>query len=123
MKLMRFAENANLFKKYNRQRKSQANLSVERVDKVNQFAQVYEATQNNSGTISNNHETTTSRLRKKLLQNQSQVKNKDLEAVTKAMKSHLIALKSHNAISKQDTSDYKTKAIAHRLQLLASKQT
>lgn len=71
MKLMRFAENANLFKKYNRQRKSQANLSVERVDKVNKFAQVYEATQNNSGTNSNNHETTTSRLRKKLLQNQS----------------------------------------------------
>jgi len=71
MKLMRFAENANLFKKYNRQRKSQANLSVERVDKVNQFAQVYEATQNYSGTIKNNQETKTSRLRKKLLQNQS----------------------------------------------------
>jgi arginyl-tRNA--protein-N-Asp/Glu arginylyltransferase len=64
---MRFAENANLFKKYNRQRKSQANLSVERVDKVNQFAQVNEATQNYSGTIKNNQETTTSRLRKKLL--------------------------------------------------------
>ena len=38
------------------------------------------------------------------------------------MKSHLTALKSQNAVGHILTKDYKTKAIAHRLQLLASKQ-
>jgi len=38
------------------------------------------------------------------------------------MKSHLTALKSKNAVGNIFKKDYKTKAIAHRLQLLASKQ-
>jgi len=38
------------------------------------------------------------------------------------MKSHLTALKSQNAVEHILIKDYKTKAIAHRLQLLASKQ-
>ena len=38
------------------------------------------------------------------------------------MKSHLTALKSQNAVGNVLNKDYKTKAIAHRLQLRASKQ-
>lgn len=64
--------------------------------------------------------TQASQIRSKIKLNQSAVSNKQLEAATQAMKTQLVAIRSQQAATSQ--SDYKTKAIAHRLQLLASKQ-
>jgi len=51
------------------------------------------------------------------------VKNKKITEAAHAMKTHLSALNSKSAASQIPAVDYKTKAIAHRLSLLAAKQS